>query len=74
MLRSKLSVIVSLFSLLVAVGSVAMLFWVSKVGLSANSRLAATAELEPSGAETPLPIDPATVKYRQTPQVDLHEG
>ena len=76
MLRSRLSVIVSLFSLLVAVGSVVMLFWASKVGLSANSRLAAATDYEPRAAatETPLPIDPATVQYKQIAQIAIDLG
>ncbi len=69
--RSKLSIIVSVLSLLVAVGSIVTLFSVRKAISTGNSHLSATSYQadDPAGSETPLLIDPALVNYRQTGQI-----
>jgi hypothetical protein len=65
--RSKIPVIVSLLSLLVAAGSVVTLFSMRNSVHKDGSRLRATSYLDdPSAGQTPLPIDPAEIKYRQT--------
>ncbi len=71
MARSKLSTIVSVLSLLVAVGSIVTLFSVQKAGSTGNSHLSATSYMadDPAVSETPLPIDPSMVNYRQTAKI-----
>ena len=66
--RSKLSTFISVLSLLVAGGIIVTLFSVPKSRSPGNSRVSATSYLEDdaAGFETPLPIDPARVDYRQT--------
>jgi len=70
--RSKIPVIISLFSLLVAAGSVAALFSVQTAVSKGRSHLKATSYLDDSaGSQTPLPIDPATIGYRQTAKITV---
>ena len=70
MVRSKLSALVSVLSLLVAVGSIVTLFSVQKAGRTGNGNLSATSLADdPAVLETPLPIDPSMVNYRQTAQI-----
>ena len=71
MVRSKLSMIVSVLSLLVAVGSIFMLFSVRKAGSTGNARLSATSYSadDPAVSEPPLAIDPTMVDYRQTAKI-----
>lgn len=73
MVRSKLSMIVSVLSLLVAVGSIVTLFSVQKAGSTGHSRLSASSYLvdDPAVSETPLPIDPSMVDYRQTAKIPV---
>ena len=70
MARSKLSTIVSILSLLVAVGSIVTLFSVQRAASTGNSHLSATSytENDSTASEPPLPIDAAIVNYRQTAQ------
>jgi len=71
MVRSKLSMVVSLLSLLVAVGSVMTLFSVRKAASTGSSSLFATSDMDgdSTASQTPLPINPARVDYRQTAQI-----
>jgi len=63
--------IVSVLSLLVAVGSIVALFSVRKAASTGNSSLSATSYLEGdlSTSQTPQSIDPEMVSYRQTAQI-----
>ena len=64
--------IVSVLSLLVAVGSIVTLFSVQKAGSTSNAHLSATSLADdPALSEAPLPIDPAMVDYRQTAKIVL---
>ena len=71
MVRSKVSTIVSVLSLLVAVGSIVTLFSVRKAASTGSSRLSATSYVDDDAAlsQTPLAIDPAIAAYRQTAQI-----
>ncbi len=71
MARSKLSMIVSVLSLLVAGGVIMTLFSVRKAASRGNSRLSATSCVDDDfdGFQTPLPIDPARVDYLQSAQI-----
>ena len=73
MTRSKLPMIVSVLSLLVAVGSVVALFSARKAASRGNSQLAAATyqDNDPAAFETPLPIEPARVGYVQTAQIKV---
>ena len=71
--RPKLTIIVSILSLFIVAGSVVTVFSMRQGGPSGHSQLAATSLGSDSDDETPLPIDPSTIAYRQTAQfsVDL---
>ncbi len=73
MIRSKLSTIVSVLSLLVAVGGILTLFSVRRPTLTGNSRLSATSYHDDDAtlSQVPLAIDPAMVAYHQTGQVPV---
>jgi DNA-binding beta-propeller fold protein YncE len=65
--RSKTAVVISLFSLLVATGSVVTLFSVRGAVSKDRSRVKATAYLDDAnGPQMPMPIDPATINYQRT--------
>ncbi len=71
MVRSKLSTIVSVLSLLIAVGAIVTLFSVRKAESTGNSRLSAASYggESPALSETPLPIDPAIVNFREAAKI-----
>jgi hypothetical protein len=65
--RSKLPVILSLCSIAIAAGAVVALFTINRPAHKDESQVRATSYSdEPSGGQTPIPIDPATVNFRQT--------
>ena len=71
MARSKLSVFVSVFSLLVAAASIVTLFSVQKARSIGNARLSASSYVldDPAVCEAAIPIDPEKVTYRPTAKI-----